>query len=275
MALTSLNPTKAGGIDGIGPRLLKFGTTALYQPIHYLFSLSLSQQYIPEEWRIHCITPIHKSGDRSSVKNYRPISLPCTISKVFERIVYNAVSEFVIQSIELTRFGFLQKHSTLQQLLILVDKIMSPSKHTDVVYLDFKKAFDNVAHNELLAKLWSFGITGNLWNWFRAYLLNHSQCVRVNHVISSTLPVISGVPQGSILGPLLFLVFINDLPLAVSSSQLLLYADDTKCLKQINDLKDYSALQQDLHNLAIWSDYLHLPFNEMQMHFAKIHFKTC
>ena len=152
---------------------------------------------------------------------------------------------------------------------------MSPSKHTDVVYLDFKKAFDSVAYNELLAKLWSFGITGNLWNWFRAYLLNRSQCVCVNHVISSTLPVISGVPQGSILRPLLFLVFINDLPLAVSSSQLLLYADDTKCLKPINDLEDYSALQQDLHNLAIWSDYLHLPFNEMQMHFAKIHFKTC
>ena len=121
--------------------------------------LSLSQQCILEEWCIHCITPIHKSGDRSSVKNYRPISLLCTISKVLERIVYNAVSEFVIQSYGSAQFGFLQKHSTLQQLLILVEKIMIPSKHTNVVYSDFKKAFDSVAHNELLAKLWSFGIT--------------------------------------------------------------------------------------------------------------------
>ena len=228
---------------------MKFCATALYQPIYHLFMLSLSQHYISQEWRVHCITPIHKSGDRSLVNNYRPISLLCTISKVLERIVYNAVSEFVTQSIT-AQFGFIRKHSSLQQLLIFINNIMSPSKHTDVLYLDFKKAFDSVAHNELLVKLWRFGITGNLWHWFRGYLLYRCQCVCVNNVTSGTLPVLSGVPQGSILGPLMFLIFVNDLPMSVSSSHLLLFADDTKCLKQIDNSEDCSALQQDLHNLT-------------------------
>ena len=171
------------------------------------------------------------------------------------------VSEFVTQSITTAQFGFIRKHSSLQQLLIFINNIMSPSKHTDVLYLDFKKAFDSVAHNELLVKLWRFGITGNLWHWFRGYLLYRCQCVCVNNV-TSTLPVLSGVPQGSILGPLMFLIFVNDLPMSVSSSHLLLFADDTKCLKQIDNSEDCSALQQDLYNLTQWSEYWNLHFND-------------
>ena len=230
--------------------MLKFCAVALYQPIHHLFTLSLSQHCTPEEWHVHRITPIYKSGDRSSVKNYRPISLLCTISKVFE---------FVNQSITSTQFGFLRKHSALQQLLLFQNYIRNSSGCTDVVYLDVKKAF---AHNELLFMLWTFGITGNLWKWFRGYLLSRYQCVCVNHTLSSTLPVVSGVPQGSILGPLLFLIFINDLPLSVASSQLLLFAEDTKCVKRYNHCEDSYALQEDLHNLASWSEYWNLHFNE-------------
>ena len=188
--------------------------------------------------------------------------LICTISKVLERIIYNAIIEFVNQSITSTQFGFLRKHSALQQLLLFQNYIRNSSGCTDVVYLDFKEAFDSVAHNELLFKLWTFGITGNLWKWFRGYLLSRYQCVCVNHTLSSTLPVVSGVPQGSILGPLLFLIFINDLPLSLASSQLLLFADDTKCVKRNNHCEDSYALQQDLHNLASWSEHWKLHFNE-------------
>ena len=264
-ALSSLNTTKAMGIDGIGPKLLKHCALALYKPIHHLFMLSISHFYVPKDWRLHLITPIHKSGDKSSVKNYRPISLLCTISKVLEKIIYDKIISFVSQSISPLQFGFRPKHSTLQQLLLFVNSIcesFSSKSQTDVIYLDFKKAFDSVAHNELLVKLWSFGNTGNLWWWFRGYPSSRHQCVIINHCISDPLPVISGVPQGSIFGPLLFLIFINDLPTTVSSSHVFLFADDTKCFQTVRSSSDCHSLQNDLQNLFYWSQYWNLHFNE-------------
>ena len=254
-ALTSLNPTKAHGIDGIGPKLLKYCALALYKPIHHLFVLSITQHYLPREWRFHLITPIFKSGNKSLVKNYRPISLLCVISKVLEKLVYDKIISFVSSSISPHQFGFRQNHSTLQQLLIFLNSVyvsFGTSAQTDIVYLDFKKAFDSVTHNELLVKLWSF-VTGDIWKWFRGYLTSRVQCVIINGSISGQLPVISGVPQGSILGPLLFLIFVNDLPASASSSKIFLFADDTKCLKTVNNYTDCLFLQRDLHNITLWS----------------------
>ena len=116
-ALSSLNTTKSMGIDGIGPKFLKH---CAFKPIHHLFKLSISHFYVPKDWRLHLVTPIHKSGDKSSVKNYRPISLLCTISKVLEKII---IISFVSQSISPLQFGFRPKHSTPQQLLLFVNSI--------------------------------------------------------------------------------------------------------------------------------------------------------
>ena len=141
----------------------------------------------------------------------------------------------------------------MQQLLIFTNTIANTfnnNSKSGVIYLDFKKAFDSVAHNELLYKLWTFGITDGLWLWFHAYLTGRHQYVSINKVISDVLPVISGVPQGSILGPLFFLIFVNDLPASVCSSMVLLFANDAKCVKSISTFADCISLQGDLNQLS-------------------------
>ena len=259
--LKSLDPSKASGCDGISAKLLKKCAIALYQPLHHLFSLSLCQHYIPLEWRTHLIRPILKSGEREKVSNYRPISLLCVVSKVLERLVYNNIIDFVTSFISTTQFGFLKGHSSLQQLLIFWNTVIN-TPLTDTIYLDFRKAFDTVSHNELLFKLWHFGITGSLWMWFRAYLSDRYQFVSIGNSHSGILPVISGVPQGSILGPLLFLIYINDLPDKLSKSSLLLFADDAKCFMPISATSDCDSLQSELSSLADWSSLWKLSFNE-------------
>ena len=133
----------------------------------------------------------------------------------------------------------------------------------DVIYVDLRKAFDSVPHNELLMKLWNIGIIGTLWKWFKSYLFNRAQCVSINYSLSKCLPVLSGVPQGSILGPLLFIVFINDLPSVISSSNTFIFADDTKCFKIIKTESDIQQFQMDLTSLSHWSDNNHLSFNKV------------
>ena len=135
--------------------------------MHFLFinlciTSSPCQHYVPHEWRKHLIKPIFKSGNKNDAKNYRPISLLCIVSKVLEKIIYNGVIDFVISSVSTVQFGFLKGRSTLQQLLIFVNSLINNPTQSDVVYLDFRKAFDSVAHNELLFKLWIF------WNYWQS-----------------------------------------------------------------------------------------------------------
>ena len=273
--LQSLDVNKACGIDSISPKIFRYCALPLLKPICHLFSVSLSTSDIPTEWRTHCVVPIYKSGDKSLVSNYRPISLLCILSKVLERIVYNNLLVYLKQTLTVHQFGFLPGRSALQQLLLVTETLLSAKltqAEVDIIYMDFRKAFDSVSHNRLLQKLQTIGVTGNLWNWLRSYLTNRFQSVRIGNYSSDLCHVLSGVPQGSVLGPLLFIVFINDLPECILSSIPFLFADDTKCLQIINSSRSngINHLQEDINNVSCWSCNTNLIFNEAK--FVHIHF---
>ena len=260
-ALISLDVEKSCGIDRIAPKVLHSCAGPLCEPLHHLFSMSLRHATLPSSWKIHKVIPIFKAGDHCSVRNYRPISLLSNTSKVLERLIYNKIITHISKYISCSQFGFTKNCSTLQQMLIFLDYIINSPSQTDVVYFDISKAFDTVSHAILLNKLWSAGITGTLWAWFREYLTDRYQRVCINNCYSDLLPVLSGVPQGSILGPVLFLIYINDMTSYIHQSQLLNFADDTKCFMHICTTSDYIALQEDIIALFTWSRETDLNFN--------------
>ncbi len=190
-ALFNLNPDKASGLDSIGPKILKSCCQGLYQVLHHIFCISLHTCLIPSEWKLHCIVPIFKSGDKCSVSNYRPISLLSSISKVLEKLVYDKFYNYLCCKISNLQFGFLRNHSSVQQLLCFLHEVttaLDSKAQVDVIYLDFKKAFDKVSHSGLLVKLKSLGIDGKAWKWLREYLSNRKQMVSINGNHSSGAP---------------------------------------------------------------------------------------
>ena len=210
------------------------------------------------------IIPVFKSGNRSSVTNYRPISSLCVTSKVLEKLVYQRIIEFLHPQLSPHQFGFLRSRSCLHKLLIFLSNVVlaiNNKSQLDVIFLDLKKAFDSVGHNELLVKLSMMGICGPLWNWFAGYLFNRVHRVSLASYSSSLLPVKSGVPQGSILGPLLFLVYVNDIFTAVSPFRLSLFADNTQYIRSVDCFSDCLSLQQDLDAISDWSKKENLSFN--------------
>ena len=275
--LADLDPTKAMGCDNIHPIVLKYCSDFLASPLALLFNLSLSTGCIPTEWKIHRIRPIQKGGDQQNVANYRPISLLSITSKVLEKAIFNKVITFIRAKLSRAQFGFLQGRC-LSQLLTSLARIFNDldrgAEAVDVIFLDLRKAFDSVPHTELLLKLWRIGITGRLWSWFQGYLSQRQHYVHIDNTSSPLLPVKSGVPQGSILGPLLFLIYINDLPECINYASCYLFADDSKVLKSIFTTNDCSQLQMDLTSLEAWCNAWKLKLNQSKSTHLRLSFSN-
>ena len=256
--LISLNQNKSHGPDGINGKILRNCAVSIAYPLSILFNLSFSTGHIPSEWKLANIVPVHKKGDKNAIENYRPISLTCLIMKIFEKCIRNELLRLCQDKIHFSQHGFLPSKSCTTQLIPFVNDItlnLNNNYTTDIIYFDFAKAFDSVNHDIILSKLkYEFKIDGLMLKFLRDYLQNRKQRVVVGDVTSLELDVLSGVPQGSIIGPLLFVLFINDIHKCVSpGTNVALYADDTKIWRAIKSESDCLALQNDIDALSHWS----------------------
>ncbi|CAB4015058.1 Hypothetical predicted protein, partial [Paramuricea clavata] len=221
--LRTLDNDKAHGPDGIPARLLTETASQIAPSLYQLFNKSLRIGVVPFDWKLANVVPAHKKGDQEFVENYRPISLHSLVSKVLERCVFNTIKDHIFCRINPCQHG----------------KQLDRGKQVDVIYLDMSKAFDKVSHKRLLLRLREFGFGGNTLN----------------------CKVTSGVPQGSILGPVLFLLYENDLPSSVKNSSIATYADDTKIFKEIHNIGDAASLQEVLSNFESCSSDMGLHLN--------------
>ena len=258
LILRSINPSKAAGPDGIHGTVLKNCASSLALPISILFNVSFSTGCIPAEWKAALVVPVHKKGDKGSVENYRPISLTSLVMKVFERCIKTALYLACVDKLDTRQHGFVNDKSCTTQMVPFTDDLalaLNNRSRMDIIYFDFAKAFDSVSHDIILHKLKNqYNVDGLMLKFIRSYLKDRTQKVVVGGFTSSFLPIKSGVPQGSILGPLLFVLFINDMFSCVSEgTNIALYADDTKIWREILSYNDHIILQNDIDNLFNWS----------------------
>ena len=263
--LHKLNPAKAPGPDGIHPRILKHIADIIAPTIFCLFRASLDQGVLPDDWKRGLIRPIHKGGDAASPENYRPICLTSVLVKTLERLIRTALDRHLISNnlLPATQHGFVPRKSCVTNLLLAREAwsdAWERKQPVHSVFIDFSRAFDRVNHSLLLHKLCNLGITGKLYDWIAAYLRNRTWRVGVNHYVSGPRLASSGVPQGAVLGPRLFTIFVHDLP-SVLRVRSLMFADDLKVWAEISTTDDHLLLQQDLHHLWNWAERNALPIN--------------
>jgi hypothetical protein len=266
-AIKELDPYSSTSDDDIPARILGACKENLAVPLTLLWYDSYQEGVIPADLKTQYITPVFKKGARTEAANYRPISITSHVIKIFERVIRNHLVKHLEENSLLSdsQHGFRKRRSCLTQLIAHVDQIfqgLTNDEEVDVIYLDYAKAFDKVDHNILLAKLKSYGIDGKTYIWLREFLTKRQQTVVVEGTKSTFEEVRSGVPQGTVLGPILFIVEINDQIEALISSKGSMFADDSKLLMKIIGILCHALLQEDLHNIIAWSALNNMLLNE-------------
>ena len=265
-AIDQISPTAAAGPDRFPALLLKMCKYSLAKPLYLIWRRSLDTGDIPLVLKTANIVPIHKGGSRGEPANYRPVALTSHLIKVFERVIRKHIVAYMEENnlFNPGQHGFRNGRSCLSQLIAHFDHIsqlLENNHNVDVVYLDFAKAFDKVDFLVTMRKLHSIGISGKLGKWIYSFLTNREQAVSVNGITGNFSEVKSGVPQGSVLGPLLFLVLIGDIDQGTASAFISSFADDTRAAKAITTVEDVDALQTDLQAIYNWSQENNMEFN--------------
>ena len=261
-----LSANAAAGPDGVPSILLKKCKHSLVDGLEIIFKKFLEDGSIPSLLKLAHVIPVHKGGSRGIPANFRPVSLTSHIMKTFERVIRQSLVSHLEanQKLNPRQHGFRNRRSCLSQLLEHHDRILSfleDGHNVDSIYLDFAKAFDKVDIGILCHKIRQMGISGKLGILLHNFLTDRKQQVLANGVKSSPSEVKSGVPQGTVLGPILFLILINDIDADVTSSSISLFADDTRIVRQVDTEEDVEALQEDLNKLYKWQETNNMQFN--------------
>ena len=271
--LNGLSNCKATGLDKISGRILKVAANSIAPSLTHIFNHGLISNCFPDEWKMARLVPIHKKGPRDLIENYRPISILPAISKIMERILYEQIYQYLSENSLLTehQYGFRKMHSTVSALLDSTNSWyvnMDRKMFNLVVLLDLKKAFDTIDHSILLSKLELYGITGNALSMIRSYLSGRNQKCQLSDKMSSVRRIKCGIPQGSILGPLLFLIYINDFPQCLNHATARLFADDTNLtVAGISIQEIESNMNRDLAYVNEW-----LLANKLSLNVVKTEF---
>jgi hypothetical protein len=272
-AIDELKPNSASGPDGLHSILLKECKKELATPIFLIWYDSFTSHKIPEKLKLGNVCPIYKGGSRAKPAQYRPVSLTSNLIKIFEKIIRKGLTKYLEQNEKLMEFqhGFRKFRSTLSQLLdhteYIIDQVQEGN--VDVIYLDFAKAFDKVDHGILLHKMRDLGIHGNIGIWLANFIQNRYQRIVANDEQSELVKITSGVPQGTVLGPLLFLIMINDINNTTQSCRLGSFADDTRITKSIKTTMDCIDMQGAVKNVSMWCDLNGMELNENKFEVIK------
>ena len=255
---SGININKSSCIEHLSSQIMRDAFLAVPTKVVELFNCSFNTSEIPTKWKIAKVTPLRKAGISNDVSNLRPVSLLPITSKLIEKIVHSRIYYFFEQNniLDDKQGGFRPNHSTCNTTATFIDDIYTAMNNNNILiatYIDAMKAFDTVNHKILLQKAEKYGIAGQVLAWLTNYLSDRSQCTLANNIVSSTEPIVCGVPQGSVCGPLLFLIYINDLSATLDSCKVSLYADDTVIYITHNNVQEaLNLVQSDLNKLVEW-----------------------